>query len=483
MWQPLGATILLVTVVELSLPSQASSRPRPTSNAIANDFGKLWEAVVVGGAYRGPPQGEPQRVKRVCLFGLNNDTYDAALVILADPAIEVLEIDDVDISRGAPRETPVLANRLQEEFGDRVYIDFDYTWPPGRPDLAVPGSPLCDVVVYSDAAPRFALERVQDRLGAHVVVAFVSYDCIANEEMIPTPLCNHLNVQYEKTPLFKTGYCAGSVCMARTPTENLRDPNVLPLNCSSLDEANAIGEFGQDWFLYANFFQTQEADQKEKRTYVDVGASLPFEWSNSVLFDRCLGWKGLCIEPNPHLLPLLHGYRSCKTVARCVNSQRINGNQFSDRSGEPAFRATCDTMNSILQRAALASQRIHVLSIDVEHGELKVLQGLAFSQIDVRFIVVEVTHGVQWLEVDSLLLPQGYAKVAILGRDAVYAKLDELMSGGFADWPFLSSDVSGRPVAELPSNWAEFHERVVDEEAVAEQRAEREMVKKGMRRT
>ena len=93
---------------------------------------------------------------------------------------------------------------------------------------------------------------------------------------------------------------------------------------------------GQDWFALSNFLGLGSTG-----VYVDVGASLPFDYSNTatgqqhnmqmpwpamvpwpancshglfpeVMLDRCLGWQGVCVEPNPHLSILLEVYRSCQ---------------------------------------------------------------------------------------------------------------------------------------------------------------------------
>merc|ERR1712012_245250 len=97
------------------------------------------------------------------------------------------------------------------------------------------------------------------------------------------------------------------------------------------------------------------------------------------------------------------------------------------------------------------------------------LQGLPFDRFDIRVIIVEVTRGVRWLEVDSELLPRGYAKVAVLGRDVIYARLSELSAAAPA-WPLMREL---GPQVVLPHGWEAFHQRVLDEELEEEMRRER----------
>lgn len=292
------------------------------------------------------------------------------------------------------------------------------------------------------------------------------------------------------------------VCMSRVPVSTLRDPNILPLDCPNFAKetgANAsVGEFGQDWYLFWNFFRKREgggimsefagdtesssSSSVPRGVYVDVGASLPFDYSNTVVFDRCFGWEGICVEPNPHFAAFLEAYRGCKVIPKCADDEAVEGKQFANHEGKVEFTADCMPLGQILEHEGLRGRRIDVLSVDVEHGELGVLAGLPLEDFDVRLLVVEVSPGARWLEVDTALLPRGYAKVAVLGRDAVYAKLEELTSLA-GDWPFLQAPApaAGRR-ALLPRNWAEFHQRVVDEELEEEMRQERKAFYLGLRR-
>lgn len=295
-----------------------------------------------------------------------------------------------------------------------------------------------------------------------------------------------VNMIWEKTSLLRRGYCSGSVCMAHVPSQALRDPHVLPLDCAAFgsDEGwhNSTSEFGQDWFAYRNFFRgLSGVSGTSGGIYVDVGTSFPFEYSNTVAFDRCLQWQGICVEPNPYLRPLLETYRNCTVVPNCVDEERRRGKGFFDRDGTFIFSADCLPLSEILGRAGLYGRRVDVLSIDVEHSELRTLRGLKLDQFDIRVIIIEVTPGATWLEVDTVILPWGYAKVAVLGRDVVYVKLEELGSSNLAAWG--SRDQSDRLLAmKLPSDWAYFQQRVLDEEIEAEKKREQDAESKGLRR-
>ncbi|CAE7456395.1 unnamed protein product [Symbiodinium natans] len=390
------------------------------------EFQHLWDMVVVNQQSRNVSQGEAPAVRRVCQFGVSAATFDVAdwMLRYADPPLEELEISDV-LGTDPAEGMLALAVELQRRFGGRVRIRSQtlYQRPPGPADSQELDE-ICDLVLFSKVSVRFTLERIMHRVGSHVVTIWASDECISETSEVASPACAHLNTFWERTYLMMRGYCLGRICASRVLKSILQDPNVLELHCDEFQSeqgSNAsISEFGQDWFILRNFLGLDA-----KGIYVDVGASLPFDYSNTVMLDRCLGWQGLCIEPNPHLSFILEAYRSCRVFTNCVDEAGFAGRPFSDRDGKLEFHADCLPLTEILREGGLSGQRIDLLSIDVEHQELAVLRGLSFEEFDIRIIVVEVTRGARWLEVDSILLPKGYAKVAVLGRDVVYIKLQE----------------------------------------------------------
>jgi hypothetical protein len=56
--------------------------------------------------------------------------------------------------------------------------------------------------------------------------------------------------------------------------------------------------------LFHNYFKHLGAQYRG--VYVDVGSNHPTELSNTAFFDKCLGWRGVCIEPQPGALHSLH---------------------------------------------------------------------------------------------------------------------------------------------------------------------------------
>jgi hypothetical protein len=58
------------------------------------------------------------------------------------------------------------------------------------------------------------------------------------------------------------------------------------------------GEVNQDIFMFRNVFKYWPM-QGRKGFFVESGANDPLISSNSFFFEKCLGWDGLCVEPQP----------------------------------------------------------------------------------------------------------------------------------------------------------------------------------------
>ena len=55
--------------------------------------------------------------------------------------------------------------------------------------------------------------------------------------------------------------------------------------------------------------------------YVDSGANHWERLSNTLFYDKCLGWAGICLEPNPIYVSGLKKNRSCKYFPECISDR------------------------------------------------------------------------------------------------------------------------------------------------------------------
>jgi len=109
------------------------------------------------------------------------------------------------------------------------------------------------------------------------------------------------------------------------------------------------------------------------------------------------------------------------------------------------FEASCSPLHDLLEKVAPRVWKVNddsdwdngrpiidLLSVDAEGAEVEIFRDFPFDVWEVHAIVVEVSRKT-CMAVDSLLLPRGFIKVAVLGKDAVYAKpslLQALPAGG-----------------------------------------------------
>eukprot|EP00929_Paragymnodinium_shiwhaense_P009263 TRINITY_DN113365_c0_g1_i1.p1 TRINITY_DN113365_c0_g1~~TRINITY_DN113365_c0_g1_i1.p1 ORF type:complete len:568 (+),score=100.77 TRINITY_DN113365_c0_g1_i1:100-1803(+) len=429
-----------------ALPFCLCDEEQSDGEQIAANFARLWQLVIVDQQSRGVVMADVPMPRLVCQYGLGELTYEVARFLLgrAAPGGLALELHDM-----LGTEAKFLASQLQEEFGDRV-------------QLAGKGTgEACDVALYSKESPLFTIERLLQQVegSRYIAVSWISFGCVTAEGNSSSHECGFLNNFWENSLLLRRGYCIGHVCLSRVPVGELHDPNVLPLECENLlGERGELAaqrwkspaaEFSQDWYVIWNFLKSTSSSAATDTTgegyYVDVGACLPFEYSNTIVFERCLNWKGICIEANPGLMPWVRAYRSCTAFNNCVMESSWPERQFYGRDGGLAFASDCRSLQDILTEQGLKGKRIDVLSIDVEHGELGVLNGLRLDDFDIQIMIIEVGRGARWLEIETVVLQHGYAKVAVLGRDVVYAKLSTLVGR-------ISSLAEG-----LPSRWRRHH--------------------------
>jgi FkbM family methyltransferase len=204
----------------------------------------------------------------------------------------------------------------------------------------------------------------------------------------------------------------------------------------------SFSQHGQDLFVYETFFKHSES----KGYFVDVGAYDGVTFSNSLFFERHLGWSGICIEPLPAAFAQLRSSRAAVCL-NCAVAEREGTGEFVDVD-MPNFgkmysglRREYDPRHvDILRRHAVGSRLIQVpmrrlpdvldengvrkvdyMSIDTEGGELKILKTLDLNLYDIRVISVENNYSSPAIR--YYLTSSGYRLVNVFsGFDDLYAK-------------------------------------------------------------
>ncbi|CAE8592319.1 unnamed protein product [Polarella glacialis] len=82
-------------------------------------------------------------------------------------------------------------------------------------------------------------------------------------------------------------------------------------------------------------------------------------------------------------------------------------------------RCTNNTNNSNNNNNRAETPRVDLISLDAEGAETEIFRGFPFEAWDIRCTGVETSRR-KAMATEGLLLPQGFVKIAVLGKDAVY---------------------------------------------------------------
>lgn len=191
--------------------------------------------------------------------------------------------------------------------------------------------------------------------------------------------------------------------------------------------------------------------KKRRGFFVEAGANDGIAQSNTLYFERYLGWKGLLVEPIPELVARCRRNRpgcivencalvSCDYPYKTVTMRYCGlmsivkgamkpreeethikaGLQFL-REGERPYSVTVPacTLSEILDRHRI--QKIDLLSLDIEGYEAEVLKGIDFERHKPHFLLVEVRHSLRD-EIETIIAPW-YRLLAVLSTYEKYSDI------------------------------------------------------------
>jgi len=202
-------------------------------------------------------------------------------------------------------------------------------------------------------------------------------------------------------------------------------------------------QVGQDRFLLENFFRGRRGG-----VFVDVGAYDGETFSNSLFFERTMGWTGLCVEPLPSAFAKLQATRKAICEQVCVadfegeaefteaddpgeNEKMLSGLSgkfdahhlrfLEARSATRTSRTVHVTrLSHLLAKHALFD--IDYCSIDTEGAELAILSELDLDRFRIRIFTVEDNRGDDRLP--RLMAKKGYDVFTRLEQDIVFKRRD-----------------------------------------------------------
>jgi FkbM family methyltransferase len=193
----------------------------------------------------------------------------------------------------------------------------------------------------------------------------------------------------------------------------------------------------QDEFVFSVFFPRTRGG-----VFVDIGAHDGVSFSNSLFFERELGWSGVCVEPIPEVFGKLQKNRRCVCIQSCVDEKpgrvrftRVTGygemlsgisSKYDSKHRERIERTVTSEggrleeieVEAVTPADLLRShsiRRVDLLNIDTEGNESAILHSWPFDLAKPRVILVENNYH------DSrnrdFLAKHGYRLVKTLGDD------------------------------------------------------------------
>lgn len=199
-------------------------------------------------------------------------------------------------------------------------------------------------------------------------------------------------------------------------------------------------QYGQDKLLHNLFFKG-----KKKGVFLDIGAHDGVSFSNTYFFERYLGWKGICIEPNPEVFQRLKKNRTCTNLNLCVHNKegmvtftRIKGygemlsgisNQYDPRHAQrinETIQKYGGEREEIPVRSSTPLAIIHeykldhidLMNIDTEGNEWPILESFPFDEVQPQIVLVENNYKDD--QIRTFLASKGYRWLLNQGDDVFH---------------------------------------------------------------
>lgn len=185
---------------------------------------------------------------------------------------------------------------------------------------------------------------------------------------------------------------------------------------------------------------------KRGGTFLDIGAYDGLTGSNSLYFERVLGWTGHLVEPvkqhretaelwrtSPCLpyavadadgeatfIAVTQGYTQMSGLAREYDSAMLTRVRADTRHREDRITVPTRSLNSLF--AETGTDRVDFVSLDIEGGELAALTAFDHDRYRVDVWAIENNGGGP--QIATLMRKSGYNLAEFCGVDEIYVRKD-----------------------------------------------------------
>lgn len=198
---------------------------------------------------------------------------------------------------------------------------------------------------------------------------------------------------------------------------------------------------GQDKFLNEHLFKN-----KRDGVFIEVGAHDGISFSNTYFFEKKLGWKGICVEPNPNMFAKLRLNRDCVCEQLCISDSegkkdfllcsgymlemysglldnydprhldRIENEMHQFGGDKTVIMVDCIPLQKLFDKYSL--NHIDLLSIDIEGGELAAIKSIDFDKVYIDVILIENNFDENYVK--DYLEAKNYLFIKHIGKDDIY---------------------------------------------------------------
>ena len=168
---------------------------------------------------------------------------------------------------------------------------------------------------------------------------------------------------------------------------------------------NFFSQFGQDKIIKNHFFQN-----KKKGFFVEIGAFNGISGSNCFHFEKFLNWEGIAFEPSNTQFEKLKLNRKCRLINKAIATEEkevefleveegytqmsgiINENFTSEETIKKDPRSKTKKIiitTTTFDKNIPVDKEIDYLSIDIEGGEMELLDSIDFKKYNIKVISVE----------------------------------------------------------------------------------------------
>ncbi|KAL3943176.1 MAG: hypothetical protein SGBAC_002737 [Bacillariaceae sp.] len=191
-------------------------------------------------------------------------------------------------------------------------------------------------------------------------------------------------------------------------------------------------QFSQDVFVARRLFHKYIVDGK-KGTFIEAGANHYKELSSSYFFEKCLGWSGLCVEPQKQYHQGLRENRSCQLVTSCLTKEKTQ----MMLGGMPAHRGAGMFVRPIPENGIIPANferidcapidsiitgHVDLFVLDVEGAEMTVLETIDWDKLQFGALLIETEkmNIATKSKLEKIMQSKGYRKLHDLRIDSLF---------------------------------------------------------------